>query len=45
MTIFSHFNEYGLIMEFYELEIIVSLDNKYVRYEEECPDKFKVDMK
>jgi len=33
------------ILEFYELETTVSLDNKYVRYQEECLDKFKVDMK
>jgi len=33
------------IMEFYESETTMSLDNKYVRYQEECLDKFKANMK
>ena len=33
------------IVAFYESETTVSLDNKYVRYQEECPEKFKGDMR
>jgi len=33
------------IIEFYESKTMVSLDTKYVRYQEECIDKFKADMR
>jgi len=33
-----------LIIKFYESETIASLDSKYVRYQEECLDKFKTKM-
>jgi len=33
------------IIKFYKLETTLSLDNKYVRYQEECPRKFKVYMR
>lgn len=33
------------IVLFYESETTTSLDSKYVRYQEECVDKFRVDMK
>ena len=33
------------IVNFYEAETIMSLESKYVRYQEECVDKFKADMK
>jgi len=34
-----------LIVKFYETETTVSLDTKYVRYQEDCIEIFKVDMK
>lgn len=33
-----------LIVDFYESETTMSLQTKYVRYNEECPKKFKDDM-
>ncbi|MBE3102861.1 MAG: hypothetical protein IMZ40_01335 [Bacilli bacterium] len=33
------------IIAFYESETTLSLDNKYIRYQEECVLKFKTDMK
>ena len=33
------------IIAFYESETTLSLDNKYIRYQEECVPKFKTDMK
>ena len=32
------------IARFYEAESTMSLENKYLRYQEECPVKFKLDM-
>jgi len=32
------------IVKFYKLETTVSLDNKYIKNQEECLQKFKVDM-
>jgi len=33
-----------LIIKFYESETTASLDSKYIRYQEEFSDKFKVEM-
>ncbi len=33
-----------LVVKFYEGETNVSLDNKYLRYQEECLSKFKHNM-
>jgi len=33
-----------LIIKFYESKTTTSLDNKYIKYQEECLDKFKVEM-